>query len=148
MKELNNFRFKTWHFILLLAIMFVSTNILGNINIKRTPAYLEETCFVEIDDSTFGEAISSDISFVLFYKEDSDLCTRMEYNVNRLAELIQGEKVNFYKLDIEKYPGRYSKYDMSGTPSIIIYKRGKEIERLMGIVPVSNLEIIYNRVVK
>ncbi len=29
MKELNNFRFKTWHFILLLAIMFVSTNILG-----------------------------------------------------------------------------------------------------------------------
>jgi len=148
MKELTSFHIRTWHFALLLAIMFVSTNILGNINIRRIPSHIEETCFVEIDNATFSDAVSSDISFILLYKDSSDLCAKMEYNLNRLAENIESGNVSYYKLDIEKYPGKYSRYDISGTPSVIIYKEGRELERIMGVVSISNLEIIHNRVVK
>ena len=148
MEKLNNFHFRTWHFVSLLAILFISTNILGHIKIKNTPSYLEETCCVEISDNSFQEAVSSDLAFVFFYKENSDVCARMEYNLNMLAAKVDPGKIDCYKLDIEKYPGRYSNYDLSDIPNLIIYKNGKDMERIMGLVPISNLEIIYNRVVK
>lgn len=147
MDMLNNFRFKTWHFMLLFAIMFVSTSILANIKIGTIPPKVENSHCIDISDKTFPDAISSDISFILLYKEDSDLCKKMEYNFNKLSDK-SNEAVNYYKLNIEKYPGKYSRYDISGTPSILVFKNGKEIERIMGVVPVDNLEIIYNRVVK
>ncbi|MDH6309593.1 thioredoxin 1 [Dysgonomonas sp. PFB1-18] len=147
MNILNNFRFKTWHFILLFAIMFVSTSILANIKIGTIPPKVENSHCIEISDKTFSDAISSNISFVLLYKDDSDLCKKMEYNLNILSAKKEGS-AGYYKLNIEKYPGRYSKYNISGTPSILVFRDGKEIERIMGVVPVENLEIIYNRAAK
>jgi len=128
--------------------MLVSTNIAGNIRLTNMPGNIDETCCTEIDDKTFSEVVSSGISFVLLYKEDSGLCNRLEYNINEFSKIKNNRQIQFYKLDIEKYPIQYNKYNISGTPTILIYKNGMELDRIMGIIPVSNLEMIYNRVIK
>lgn len=145
MNRLKNFQFKTWHFGILFVTLLALTNILDAMTINNTPK-IQHSNFVELSDNTFNDAIaSSEICFVLFYKENCKLCDKMEYNLN---ELEKEQKVKFYKLDFEKYPKMYNNYHISGTPTVSIYKNGKEIERIMGIVPVSNLEMIYNRIKK
>lgn len=147
MDRLKDFRFKTWHFGLLLLVLLIFTNILGPMTVKSIPNKATDSCFIELRDNTFQEAISSGINFVLIYKKDSDLCDKLEYNFCQLP-VIKEKNINFYKLDIEKYPGRYSSQSISAAPTVLIYRDGKEIERIMGVIPKSNLEIIYNRVTK
>jgi thioredoxin-like negative regulator of GroEL len=144
--KINRFKFKSWHFVLLFITLFVITNILGTMALKNSPT-VNDTGLTELDNLTINDIISTDVSFVLFYKEDSELCDKMEYNLCLLSKE-EKDKVKYYKLNIEKYPGKYSKHDVSGTPSILIYKEGKEIDRIVGFIPKSNLDIIYNRVIR
>ncbi|MFV0418592.1 MAG: thioredoxin family protein [Dysgonomonas sp.] len=147
MNTLKNFQFKTWHFGFLFAILLVLTSLLDAMTIANTPK-IQQDNFTELNDNTFEAAISSaDISYIFFYKENCNLCDKMEYNLNEL-EAKFGVKAKFYKLDYEKYPSKYNDYHISGIPTVSIYRGKKEIERIMGIVPVSNLVMIHNRIKK
>lgn len=147
MNTLKNFQFKTWHFGLLFIALLALTNLLDAMPINTT-SKIQYSSFVELNDNTFEAAsLSSEICFVLFYKENCKFCDKMEDNLNEL-EKKSGIKTKFYKLDFEKYPKKYNEYHLSGTPTVSIYKNGKEIERIVGVVPVSNLEMIYNRIKK
>lgn len=145
MNKLRKFHFRAWHFGLLFVTLLVLTNILDAMTINNTPK-VQDSNFVELSDKTFEDAIaSSEVCFILFYKKDCPLCDKMEYNLNELSEK---QNIKFYKLDFEEYPKKYNDYHISGTPTVSIYKNGKEVERIMGVVPVSNLEIINNRIIK
>jgi len=146
MNILKNFHFQTWHFGMLLVILLVLTNIVDAMTVNNIPR-IQNSNFVELSDNTFTDAVSSDICYVLFFKEDCVLCEKMEYNLNQLS-VSENKNIKCYKLDINKYPGKYSDYLISGTPSVLIYKNGKEAERIMGVVSVSNLQIIHNRAIK
>lgn len=40
------------------------------------------------------------------------------------------------------------KYNISGVPSILLFRNGKEYKRIMGIIPAYNLKMIYERDIK
>lgn len=143
--KIKDFHFKTWHFGLLLAILLILTNIIDAMTINSVPQ-INQNNFVEITNRTFNDAVSEGINFVLFYEEDSNLCNKMEYNLHQLSNREKYKDFKFYKLDFSKYPDKYSDYHISGTPCILIYKNGKEVERIMGVVSTSNIEIICNRI--
>ncbi len=145
--KLSNFRFKTWHFGLTFIILVILTSIIGKLLFYKIPSEIENSQFIEINNITFDEAVSSGISFVLFEKKESDLCSKMEYNINQLYEENKYQ-IKFYKLDIDKYPGEYSVYQIAGVPTVIVFKDGKETERIMGLVSTKNLKIIYKRITK
>lgn len=145
MEKLKKFQFKTWHFGLLFVTLLVLTNILDAMTINNI-AQIQDSNLVELSDKTFDDAISSsELSFVLFNKKHCELSDKMEYNLNQL-EKNQNIRIKLYKLDIEEFPQKYNDYYITGTPTVSIYKNGKEIERILGIVSVSNLAIIYNRI--
>lgn len=150
MEKLNNFRLKTWHFVLLIVVLSVSTNILANMTIKKTVVADDILCCIDIDDSNkvFLDTEIPNVSFILMYKEESNLCKKMEYNISLLSRKLNNDIVNFYKLNTEKYPEECHKHNVSGTPTILVYKNGKEFTRIMGVVSVSNLEMIYKRAIK
>lgn len=143
MKILNNFRFKAWHFILMFALLIIVTNVIDAAK-SNNPASNIESRFVELDGNLIKEGEHSGISFVLCYREDSDLCNKMEYNLNQLS---YGNEFKYFKLDIEKYPHISDEYHIIGVPSVLILSDGEEIERVLGVVPVSNLEIISKRII-
>lgn len=143
MKILNNFRFKAWHFILMFALLIIATNVIDAAK-SNIPVSNIETRFVELDGNSMKGSEQTGISFVLCYKKDSDLCDKMEYNLNQLSYDID---FKFFKLDIEKYPQISDEHRILGVPSILILNDGKEIERVLGVVPVSNLEIISKRII-
>jgi thioredoxin-like negative regulator of GroEL len=144
---MKTFKLQTWHFGLMLIALSIVTNIIGTWAVNSIPDKIEDSRFVELNDKTFDEAIRSGTGFVLFYKENSDLCDKMEYNLNQLP-VDDNEKINYYKVNIAQFYALEAKYRISGVPSVLIYKDGKEAERILGVIPESNLKIIYNRVIK
>jgi thioredoxin-like negative regulator of GroEL len=135
-------KIKSWYFLAALVLFTILVNILGTGNINRMSPYND--CLVELDDKSFLDSISSRLCFVLFYAENSDLCDKMNCNLNCMAKNKQSE-AGFFKLNVEKYPHYNLKYNISGVPNTFIFKNGNEIKRIMGVVPERNMEIIYNK---
>ncbi|MFV0328489.1 MAG: thioredoxin family protein [Dysgonomonas sp.] len=143
MKKLKEFRFKTWHFSFLLALLFLGINIWGPITVNGTSNNLSEDIhFEELKDMSGIE--SSDIVSVIFYQENSEVCNKMMHNISKLSR----DDVKFYRVNVNEHPDIYKKYNISGVPCTLLFKNGQEIDRIMGVVPVTNLEIIYKRATK
>lgn len=135
---------KTWHFLLVFIALVISSNIIWSTEFNKTSIGNRDSDLIELDNQSFSDSIVSGTCFILFYSEESEVCNRMERNLNQLIEVSEGD-TKFYKLNIEKYPGDYGKYSISGTPSTLIFKNGQEVDRIMGMVPASNLIMIYKR---
>ncbi|QIK60959.1 thioredoxin family protein [Dysgonomonas sp. HDW5A] len=134
---------KTWHFLLVFAILGISSTIIWSNELEKNPVAGRNSSLVELNDRMFSDSVVTGTCIVLFYTK-SDVCYKMEQNLNQLNNATEGH-TRFFKLNIEDYPGEYGKYVISGTPTTIIFKDGQEIDRIMGIVPVSNLLMLYKR---
>lgn len=145
MFELKKFRFKTWHFVLLFVLFFILVNIMGLISINGN-SYSIENEIAQIEEIYDLSEIenSTEIVSIIFYKEDSNICGKMMHNINQLTS----KNSKFYRSEVNKNPELYNKYNISGVPCTLILKKGEEISRIMGLVPTSNLEIIYSRIAK
>lgn len=141
---MSKMNLKTWHFLLVFVILVISSNIIWSKELDKTPASNNNSALRELDAQIFSKNVASGTCFVLFYINESEICDKMEQNLNQLIQVSNGQ-TRFYKLNIEKYPGGYGKYAISGTPNTLIFKDGSEIDRIMGLVPVSNLIMIYKR---
>lgn len=145
MFELKKFRFKTWHFVLLFVLFFILVNIIGLISINGN-SYSIENEIVQIEEIYDLSEIenSTEIVSIIFYKEDSNICGKMMHNINQLTN----KNSKFYRSEVNKNSELYKKHNISGVPCTLILKNGEEISRIMGLVPTSNLEIIYSRIAK
>ena len=134
---------KTWHFLLVFVILGISSNIIWSNESENKTFAVGGASLVEINGQMFSDSTAGNTCFVLFYT-DSGMCYKMEENLNHLNNT---EEVNtrFFKLNIKDYPGEYGRYNISGTPTTIIFKDGLEVDRIMGVVPLSNLLMIYKR---
>lgn len=145
MFELKKFRFKTWHFVLLFVLFFILVNIIGLISINGN-SYSIENEIAQIEEIYDLSEIENpaEIVSIIFYKEDSNICGKMMHNINQLTN----KNSKFYRSEVNKNSKLYKKYNISGVPCTLILKNGEEISRIMGLVPTSNLEIIYSRIAK
>ncbi|MFQ9316648.1 thioredoxin family protein [Dysgonomonas mossii] len=145
MFELKKFRFKTWHFVLLFILFFILVNIIGLISINGN-SYSIENEIAQIEEIYDLSEIENpaEIVSIIFYKEDSNICGKMMHNINQLTN----KDSKFYRSEVNKNSELYKKYNISGVPCTLILKNGEEISRIMGLVPTSNLEIIYSRIAK
>ncbi len=142
----TTFRLKTWHFCLVLVVLFLITVVLECTGLKIAQSNSQSSGnLIELTKETFADSISTDLSFVLFYDEGSELCEEMERRIDNVAKEVNKD-TKFYKIKIDQYDNRFEKYDISGVPSILIFKDRKEINRIMGLVSESNLNMIHDRI--
>lgn len=145
MFDLQKFRFKTWHFVVLFVLFFILVNIIGLISISGN-SYSIENEIAQIEEIYDLSEIenSAEIVSIIFYKEDSNICGKMMHNINQLTN----KNSKFYRSEVNKNSELYKKHNISGVPCTLILKNGEEISRIMGLVPTSNMEIIYSRIAK
>lgn len=140
-------RIKPEYFILALIVVISLCYILGNREIENQDQLGTNSSLINITPDKLQDSISMGMSFVLFYQPNSDVCKNMECKLNRLA-LEKGKMVRFNTVNIKDENDVTDKYNISGTPNILLFKNGQEYKRIMGIVPFSNLEMIYERDLK
>lgn len=88
--------------------------------------------FRYLTEESFDEGIRKGLVLVDFYAEWCGPCRRLTPVLEKVAESLQ-DKLNVFKLDIDASQKTAAALDVHSFPTLILFKNGKEIGRLIGL---------------
>lgn len=95
---------------------------------------------VHLTDSNFDQIISrNSLVLVDFYADWCMPCRMMAPIVEELAEELAG-KVLVGKINVDENPDTADRFQVFSIPTLVIIKSGREVDRIVGFVPKSQVE--------
>ena len=97
---------------------------------------------VEVTDADFQSTVLDSEFPVLvdFWAEWCGPCKMVAPVVEELAQDYDG-KVAFTKLDVDANPQTPQKYGIRGIPTLIVFKGGAEVGRIVGLRPKADIKV-------
>jgi thioredoxin 1 len=93
-----------------------------------------------VTDTNFEETITKNkLVFVDFWASWCGPCRALAPTIVELAGEYAG-KVLIGKLDVDENPATAEKFQVFSIPTMIVFKDGKEAERLVGLCPKNKIE--------
>ncbi|MBQ9246779.1 thioredoxin [bacterium] len=91
---------------------------------------------LEITDDTFEKEVinQQQLTLVDFWATWCGPCRKLSPVIDELATEFDG-KVKFVKIKADENMQTAQKYSISGVPSLLIFKNGEPVERIVNIVP-------------
>jgi thioredoxin 1 len=84
--------------------------------------------------------LNSDIPVLVdFWAEGCGPCRMVSPIVEQLANSLEG-KVKVSKLNVDQNPEIAAEYNIQSIPSLVLFKNGKEINRIVGLSPKEKYE--------
>jgi thioredoxin 1 len=99
---------------------------------KNIPVGPENPKIKNLTDKNFGHQIGKGISLVDFWASWCMPCKMMAPVLNDLAGEV-GDSVAICKVNIEEYQSIAQKHAVRNIPTILIFKNGKEVDRVVGV---------------
>lgn len=87
---------------------------------------------VYLDDNSFKKTISTGVTLVDFYADWCGPCRMIAPIIEELSTDFDG-KAKIAKLDIEKAQEVTSEFQVTSIPTIILFKDGNEVKRIVGL---------------
>lgn len=87
---------------------------------------------VYLNDTNFQETVSKGVTLVDFYADWCGPCRMIAPIIEELSTEMNG-KATIAKLDIENAQSTTSSLNVTSIPTIIIFKNGREVNRIVGI---------------
>jgi len=102
----------------------------------------ESKVIFEVNDQNFAEEIegSEGLSMVDFWATWCGPCRLVEPIVEELADEYQDKGLKVGKLDVDSNPGVTTRFQVRSIPSILFFKNGELVDKVIGAVPRPHLE--------
>ena len=118
----------------MLSFLFVA-------NLFADDSAKDKSEIIQIDEPDYAKTIEEGIVLVDFWAAWCPPCRRMNPILEELAKEHKG-KVKIAKLNVDKNKKFATSKKINAIPVIIAYKDGKEVQRIVGQVPKSDLEAV------
>jgi len=95
---------------------------------------------IKVTDDTFDQEVlqSSLPTLTDFWAVWCGPCRMIAPILEDMAEEYKG-KLKITKLDVDHNPGTATRYFVQGIPTLILFKNGQEVERIVGAMPKQRL---------
>lgn len=102
----------------------------------------------DISECEFNETINNGSETVIidFYAEWCMPCLIIEPVIEELANKFS--QIKFARVNVDENQNLSSKFSINSIPCIIVFKQGKEVERILGALPQEVLEEKINKHIK
>lgn len=98
-----------------------------------------------VTDSNFNEIVKQHpIALIDCWASWCGPCLTLAPTIDELAKEYAG-KVFVGKLDVDENPETAERFQIFSVPTILIMKNGKEVERIVGLVPKKHIEAILRK---
>jgi thioredoxin 1 len=99
---------------------------------KNAPAGPDNPRIKILSDKNFSHQVSKGISLVDFWASWCMPCKMMVPVLNEVAAEA-GDEIAVCKVNIEEYQSIAQKYSVRNIPTLLIFKNGKEVDRVVGV---------------
>ena len=99
---------------------------------KNGEAMADSQMIEKLDDSNFTDYINDGVILVDFFAEWCGPCRMLGPILKQVAEEMSG-KAQIAQVDIDKAPGVTSKEEIASVPTLVLYKDGEEVNRIVGL---------------
>ncbi len=102
----------------------------------------ESKVILEVNDQNFSEEVEGNegLSMVDFWATWCGPCRLVEPIVEELAEEYREKGLKVGKLDVDSNPQVTARYQVRSIPSILFFKNGELVDKVIGAVPRPHLE--------
>ncbi len=95
----------------------------------------------KIDDETFSKVTNHGVVLVDFFADWCGPCRMLEPIVHALADELS-DKITFVKVDVDQSPKVVTSLQITSIPTLVLFKNGKEINRVVGLKDLETLKKI------
>ncbi|MGC8824266.1 MAG: thioredoxin [Bacteroidales bacterium] len=115
-----------------LFTIFVVANMVARTKIKNTPLPPDHPRVLQLNDTNFKAQLKNKLILVDFWAEWCAPCRMMAPVLNQIAAELDG---NCFvgKVNIERYPTLARQYRIRSIPTLVIFKNGVEVQRIVGV---------------
>ncbi len=99
---------------------------------KNTPVAEDSHLIEQLTEQNFNNKIKKGVVLVDFWADWCMPCRMMAPILNEVAEAAEGE-ASVYKLNVDEYQQVAARFGIRNIPTMILFKDGKEFERLVGM---------------
>lgn len=117
--------------ILLILAVLVAYLVILRIKMKNTPLVKDGEMIITLNDRNFQHQLKDKTILVDFWAPWCAPCRMMAPVLNELSEEIEGAHVG--KINIDEFQSVAAKYKVRNIPTMIIFKNGKEADRIVGV---------------
>lgn len=94
---------------------------------------------------SFGDIIKGERPVLVdFHAEWCEPCKMMKPVLEELRH-IMGDTIRILKIDVDKNPKLAASLNISGVPTLMLFKQGQTLWRQSGVVPAKQLQSIINQ---